>query len=65
MAYSPKSQKTYNDKCKIIRIKYSEADMNEYNRVQDYIKSKGITITEYVKGLIKADLDSRNVPYQE
>lgn len=59
MAYSPNSQKTYNDKCKVIRIKYSETDMCEYNRVQEYIKLNGITITEYLKTLIKKDLDSK------
>ena len=61
MAYSAKSQKTYNDKCKVIRIKYSETDMDQYIRVQDYIKNKGITITEYVKELIKKDLDEKNI----
>ena len=63
MAYSPKSQKAYNDKCKVIRIKYSETDMNEYNRIQKYIKDNGVTITEYLKELIKTDLDEKKAPY--
>lgn len=65
MAYSAKSQKAYNDKCKIIRIKYSVTDMNEYDRVQKYIKDNSITITDYIKGLIKSDLDKKGIKYEQ
>lgn len=61
MAYSANSQKTYNNKCKIVRIKYSETDMNEYNRIQKYIKENNITITEYIKTLIKKDMDNNGI----
>lgn len=63
MAYSAKSQKIYNDKCEVIRVKYSEKDKQEYIRMINYITDIGITKTEYIKGLIKADLDSKSIAY--
>lgn len=65
MAYSPKSQKKYNDKCEIVRIKYIPADMQDYLRLQNYLTQNDISITHYLKQLIKADLDSKGVPYPD
>ena len=63
MAYSAKSQKEYNDKCSIVRIKYTEKEIMEYNRLIRYIEETSLTKTSYIKSLIKSDLDSKGIPY--
>ena len=65
MSYSPKSQKSYNDKCNVIRIKYTPGEIDDYTRIKKYINDEGITVTEYIKGLIKADLDNKGIEYTE
>ena len=64
MAYSPKSQKKYNDKCNRIYLKYSEKEMQDYDRIVDYCNSNNYAISTYIKGLIKRDLDNKGVPYE-
>lgn len=64
MAYSAKSQKEYNEKCKVLRVKYTPTDLLEYDRLQCYINNSSLTVTEYVKQLIKSDLDSKGIPYE-
>ena len=66
------SQKEYEKKrmkqCKTYAIKYSLylSDENRENeRLKRYLEQSGISANSYIKGLIKADLDSKNVPYNE
>jgi hypothetical protein len=61
LSYSAKSQKEYNDKCHIVRIKYTPKESGEYERLNKYLEKENITITAYLKELIKADLDSKGV----
>lgn len=63
MAYSAKSQKTYNDKCNRIYLKYTEKEIAEYNRIVNYCKINRYAVSTYIKDMIKADMDSKNVPY--
>lgn len=63
MAYSAKSQKTYNNKCNRIYLKYTEKETNEYNRINAYCKENNLAISTYIKELIKQDMDIKNVPY--
>lgn len=61
MAYSAKSQKTYNDKCNRIYLKYTEKETEDYERINNYCKKNGYAISTYIKTLIKKDLDSKGI----
>lgn len=63
MAYYKESQKTYNNKCNRIALKYTEKETNEYNRINAYCKENKLAVSTYIKELIKQDMDSKNVPY--
>ena len=65
MAYSPKSQKNYNDKCKRVTLKYTEKETSEYERLVKYCNDNNFKITVYIKSLIKTDLDSKDIPYEQ
>ena len=51
--------KKYHQKLKSVTIRYTEKEISEYNRLQDYLSENNIKVTEYLKNLIKADLDQR------
>ena len=61
MAYSPKSQKTYNDKCYRFSIKYLPSESEDSDRLKAYLKETGQSANSYIKSLIKKDLDDKNV----
>lgn len=63
MAYHAKSQKTYNDKCNRIGIKYTPKEINEYNRLVEYCDNNNLSYQGYIKQLVKADLDNKGIPY--
>lgn len=63
MSYSPASQKKYGNKCKTYAIKYTPAEIAESARLSAYLAQTGQSANAYIKSLIKADLDSKNVPY--
>lgn len=52
-------QKKYDEKCKQVKIRYTPKDIYEYNRLKKYIEDKNISIAEYLKELIKTDLDKK------
>lgn len=54
-----KAVRKYQAKCKEVRIKYTEKEISEYNRLQEYLSENNIKVTEYLKNLIKADLDKK------
>ena len=64
MAYSTKSQKTYNQKCNRINLKYTEKELLEYNRLKEYCKKMELPVNTYIKDLIKRDLDRKGIGYQ-
>lgn len=65
------SQKKYESKraqqCKTYAIKYSlyqDAENAENERLKRYLSDNNISANSYIKGLIKADLDSKGIPYE-
>ena len=47
----------YNAKCKEVKIRYTEKEMSEYNRLQKFLSENDTSLASYLKNLIKADLD--------
>lgn len=61
-----RAQKTYREKKDIVQITVqykSDADIREGQRVKKYVSDNSLTLNAYVKALIKADLDAKNIPY--
>lgn len=63
MAYSAKSQKDYNDKCIVVKLKYTPEEINECMRMKQYTKDNNVPMSVYIKELIKRDLDNKDIPY--
>ena len=61
MSYNKESQKAYNEKCKVVRLKYTEKEMEEYNRLIAYIEQTNQLKSVYIKELIKKDLESKGI----
>lgn len=61
MAYSAKSQKTYNDKCYRFSIKFVPSEKEEVRRFKEYLKESGETANSYIKELIKKDLNEKGI----
>lgn len=59
MAYSAKSQATYNKKCIRYAIKFVPTEQKESDRLKAYLEQTRQSANSYIKGLIKADLDSK------
>lgn len=59
MAYSAKSQKTYNDKCYRFSIKFVPSESEEITRFKAYLAQSGQSANSYIKSLIKSDLDAK------
>lgn len=59
MAYSAKSQKTYNDKCYRFSIKFLPSEAEEVERFKSYLDQTGQSANSYIKKLIKKDLDNK------
>lgn len=62
-----KSQIEYEKKrmkqCATYTAKYTPKEKNESDRIDEYLKSIGISANAYIKSLIKRDLDNKNIPY--
>ena len=66
MAYSPKSQKAYREKSIQFSCNYRPGtDIMEGQRLKTYLSDTGQSTNSYLKALIKADLDSKGVPYPD
>lgn len=63
MAYYKKSQTDYNKKRRQYKAQYSLVDAAEVARIDKYLDENGLTAGTYIKGLIKADLDAKGIPY--
>ena len=61
MSYNKESQKAYNEKCTVVRLKYTEKEMEEYNRLIAYIEQTNQLKSVYIKELIKKDLESKGL----
>ena len=62
---SRKADRTYNEKRIPFSIGYTPVDIEEGKRLKAYLMESGLSANSYIKGLIKRDLDEKNVPYQE
>lgn len=62
---SRKADKTYNEKRIPFSIGYTPVDIDEGKRLKAYLAQTGQSANSYIKGLIKTDLDSKNVPYEQ
>lgn len=51
------AQKKYDEKTKSISIKYTPADMEDFNRMDEYIKRTGQSTNGFIKKLIKEFFD--------
>lgn len=60
MAYHAESQKRYNDKCNIVKLKYTEKEKEDYTRLIKHIENNNLKISTYIKELIKNDLDIKD-----
>lgn len=57
-----RAQKKYNKKTITIAASYKPGtDLEEGQRVKDYLKQTRQTANSYIKELIKRDLDSKNI----
>ena len=63
MAYNKKADRNYNANSKVIGLKYTPNQIDEYNRVKQYCTDNNLTLQGYIKGLIQRDLDSKQVAY--
>lgn len=59
------AQTRYAQKCKTYAIKYYPAEIADSDRLQKYISDMGMSANAYIKALIKADLDAKNIPYPD
>ena len=46
-------------------IAYKKQDISEGQRLKAYLDSTGQSANAYIKALIKADLDSKGIPYPD
>lgn len=51
-----KAQKKYDAKTKTIAIKYTPANMDEYEAMIEYTTKHGISVNKFIKGLIREHL---------
>lgn len=65
MAYSKIADDNYRKKYKYIGLKYTISEIPEYERIKSYCNNNGLSIQGYIKALIKADLDTKNIPYTD
>lgn len=59
MAYSKKAQQKYNSQSIIFTVKYNKNDLEYGKKLQEYLFASGRTANEYLKDIIKKDLDNR------
>ena len=60
-----KAYKKYNQKKKTFSAVYTPTDMIEAERFEKFLSSQSMSKNEYIKMLIKNDMDSKGIPYNE
>ena len=60
---SRKADKKYNEKRIAISVGYTPVDIEEGKRLKAYLKQTNQSANQYVKQLIKTDLDSKGIAY--
>lgn len=56
-----KAIKKYNQKSKYIQLKFTENQLDDYERIVKYCESNGLSYQSYVKSLIIKDLKEKGV----
>lgn len=51
--------KKYHQKLKSVTIRYTPKELSEFERFERYISENNVNKAEYIKNLIKADLDKK------
>lgn len=59
------AQAKYRKKIKQISLKFYPSENIEYERIKKYTEMNDISYGDYIKSLIKADLDTKGIPYPE
>ena len=59
MAYNKKADRNYNVNSKVIGLKYTPNQIEDYNRVKQYCTDNNLTLQGYIKKLIQDDLDRK------
>lgn len=59
------AQAKYRKKIKQISLKFYPSENIEYERIKKYTEMNDISYGDYIKSLIKADLDAKGIPYPE
>ena len=54
-----KAIKKYNEKSKYIQLKFTENQLNDYDRIVRYCQENGLSYQGYIKKLIQDDLDKK------
>lgn len=58
-----KAVKKYSEKTMSFALKYYATDIQEGKRLESYLKTINMSTNQYLKQLIKRDLDSKGIPY--
>lgn len=58
-----KAVKKYSEKTMSFALKYYATDIQDGKRLESYLKTINMSTNQYLKELIKRDLDSKAVPY--
>lgn len=58
-----RAQKKYNTKTITFVCSYKPTDIKEGKRLKAYLATTGQSANSYIKGLIRADLDSKGIAY--
>ena len=53
------ANRKFNAKCKSVAIRYTPKELSEFERFERYISENNVNKAEYIKNLIKADLDKK------
>lgn len=59
-----KAYKKYNQKKKTFSAVYTPTDMIEAERFEKFLSSQNMSKNEYIKMLIKNDMDSKGISYE-
>ncbi len=54
-----KAVRKYNSQCKSVSIRYTPKELSEFERFERYISENNVNKAEYIKNLIKADLNKK------
>lgn len=59
------AQKKYDEKTKMISIKYSPVDMADYERMRAHLEENGLSANQFIKGLIHTYFEEGKPAVQE